>query len=233
MRREHPHLKLVVVEDALAANGPHIKLLQSLKLRYILGVKPGDHAFLFDWVATTPGVQSAALTGEDGTVHRFRYLNGAPLNESHFDLQVNFLAYEEQRPSGKVRHFTWVTDIPLHEANLLRVMRGARARWKIENETFNTLKHQGYHFEHNLKHGYQHLSTVLAYLMMLTFLVDQVQQHCCGLFQQASAKEKYKRYFWETLPSFFFTWLLPDWETLYRALAYGAAPRVLTPYDTS
>ncbi len=233
MRREHPHLKLVVVEDALAANGPHIKLLQSLKLRYILGVKPGDHAFLFDWVATTPGVQSAALTGEDGTVHRFRYLNGAPLNESHFDLQVNFLAYEEQRPSGKVRHFTWVTDIPLHEANLLRVMRGARARWKIENETFNTLKHQGYHFEHNLKHGYQHLSTVLAYLMMLAFLVDQVQQHCCGLFQQASAKEKYKRYFWETLRSFFFTWLLPDWETLYRALAYGAAPRVLTPYDTS
>jgi hypothetical protein len=24
-------------------------------------------------------------------------------------------------------------------------MRGGRARWKIENETFNTLKNQGYH----------------------------------------------------------------------------------------
>ena len=233
VRREHPHLKLIVVEDALASNGPHITLLQSLKMRYILGVKPGDHEFLFNWVATTPGVRTAEITTQDGTVHRFRYLNGAPLNEAHFDLEVNFLDYEEQRPSGKAQRFTWVTDIPLHEDNLLRVMRGARARWKIENETFNALKNQGYHFEHNFGHGYQHLSTVFACLMMLAFLIDQVQQHCCGLFQQAQAKAGSKRYFWEKLRSFFFTWLLPDWETLYRALAYGAAPTVLVPYDTS
>ena len=233
VRREHPHLKLIVVEDALAANGPHIELLQSLKMRYILGVKPGDHEFLFHWVATTPGVKTVEMTDKDGTVHRFRYLNGVPLNESHFDLEVNFLEYEERRSSGKTQHFTWVTDIPLHQDNLVRVMRGARARWKIENETFNTLKNQGYHFEHNFGHGYKHLSTVFAYLMMLAFLIDQVQQHCCGLFQAALAKQGRKRYFWEKLRSFFFTWLLPDWETLFRALAYGAAPTVLTPYDTS
>ena len=233
VRREHPHLKLIVVEDALAANGPHIALLQSLKMRYILGVKPGDHAFLFEWVATTPGVKTAAFTDRDGTVHRFRYLNGAPLNEAHFELEVNFLDYEEQRRNGKRQHFTWVTDIPLHKDNLLRIMRGARARWKIENETFNTLKNQGYHFEHNFGHGYQHLSTVFAHLMMLAFLVDQVQQHCCGLFRAALAKQGRKRYFWEKLRSFFFTWLLPDWETLYRALAYGATPTVVVPYDTS
>ena len=233
VRREHPHLQLMVVEDALSANGPHIELLQSLKLRYILGVKPGDHAFLFDWVANTPGVQSWERTEADGTVHRFRYLNGVPLNESHFDLEVNFMAYEEQHPSGKVRHFTWVTDIPLHEHNLLRLMRGARARWKIENETFNTLKNQGYHFEHNFGHGYKHLSTVFAHLMLLAFLIDQVQQHCCGLFQAAWAKAGSKRYLWEKLRGLFFHWLLPDWETLYRVLAYGATPTVPVPYDTS
>ena len=44
----------------------------------------------------------------------------------------------------------------------------------IENETFNTLKNQGYHFEHNFGHGYQHLSTVFAYLMLLAFLLDNV-----------------------------------------------------------
>jgi hypothetical protein len=26
-------------------------------------------------------------------------------------------------------------------------MKGGRARWRIENETFNTLKNQGYNFE--------------------------------------------------------------------------------------
>src|SRR5688572_17907274 len=51
-----------------------------------------------------------------------------------------------------------------------RIMQGARARWRIENETFNTLKNQGYHFEHNFGHGYEHLSVVFATLMMLAFL---------------------------------------------------------------
>ena len=55
-------------------------------------------------------------------------------------------------------------------------MRGGRARWKVENETFNTLKNQGYQFEHNFGHGKKNLHTVFAYLMMLAFLVDQIQE---------------------------------------------------------
>jgi hypothetical protein len=57
-----------------------------------------------------------------------------------------------------------------------------RGRWKIENETFNTLKNQGYHFEHNYGHGEQHLATALAMLLMLAFLMDQIQQLCCRSF---------------------------------------------------
>ncbi|MDE0311680.1 MAG: hypothetical protein OXI52_05400, partial [Caldilineaceae bacterium] len=48
-RREHPHLKTVVLQDGLASKGPHIKLLRSRDLRFILGAKPGDHKFLFEW----------------------------------------------------------------------------------------------------------------------------------------------------------------------------------------
>jgi hypothetical protein len=76
-------------------------------------------------------------------------------------------------------------------------MRGARARWKIENETFNTLKNQGYQFGHNFGLGKQHLSEVFVLLMMLAFLVDQIQQLCCPLFQAAWKKWKTKRSLWE------------------------------------
>jgi hypothetical protein len=79
------------------------------------------------------------------------------------------------------------------ESNLMTLMRGARARWKIENETFNTLKNQGYHFEHNFGHGNQHLATVLMHLMMLAFLIDQIQQRCCRLFQAAWTAQAAKR----------------------------------------
>jgi hypothetical protein len=37
-------------------------------------------------------------------------------------------------------------------------MRGGRARWKIENETFNTLKNQGYNLGHNYGLGKKNLA---------------------------------------------------------------------------
>ena len=55
-------------------------------------------------------------------------------------------------------------DFLLIPENVWDIMRGGRARWKIENETFNTLKNQGYHLEHNYEHGEQNLSVVLALL---------------------------------------------------------------------
>jgi len=47
IRREHPRLKLIVVEDGLASNGPHVRDLIACGMHFILGAKPGDHAFLF------------------------------------------------------------------------------------------------------------------------------------------------------------------------------------------
>ena len=47
----HPDLPLIVIEDALSSNAPHIKELKRHNLRFILGVKPGDHQYLFAHVA--------------------------------------------------------------------------------------------------------------------------------------------------------------------------------------
>ena len=231
LRREHPHLKLIVVEDALASNGPHIRHLQALDLRFILGAKPSDHALLFDWVAASERTAEVTLTDARGRRHRFRYLNGVPLNDTHFDLEVNFLEYWEHAPDGTVQHFSWVTDLPIDDRNLMTLMRGARARWKIENETFNTLKNQGYHFEHNFGHGRQHLSTVLMHLMMLAFLIDQIQQRCCRLFQAAVTAAKSKTRLWRKLRNRFDLCLIPDWETLYHSII--RSPQIALGHDTS
>src|SRR5262249_20245738 len=92
-------------------------------------------------------------------VHRFRFVHDVPLNTSNRDVRVNFIEYWEVG-EHKVQHFSWVTDLRVSQRNVYHLMRGGRARWKIENETFNTLKNQGYHFEHNYGHGTQNLSVV-------------------------------------------------------------------------
>ena len=70
-----------------------------------------------------------------------------PLNEANPGLRVNFLEYNEYDASGKrLKHFTWITDLHITHRNAWLFANGGRARWHIENETFNTLKNQGYHF---------------------------------------------------------------------------------------
>ena len=50
LRKDHPHLQFIINEDALSPNAPHIKDMKRYNLHYILGVKPGDHKFLFGFV---------------------------------------------------------------------------------------------------------------------------------------------------------------------------------------
>jgi hypothetical protein len=38
-RKEHPHIKVIMTEDALAANAPHIQDLQKYNIRFVIGVK--------------------------------------------------------------------------------------------------------------------------------------------------------------------------------------------------
>jgi hypothetical protein len=179
LRQDHPHLKFIVTEDSLSSNAPHIETLHAHGLHYILGVKAGDHASLFQQVQAAEHVGRVTYYERHdrarGLVHRFRFVNDLPLNASHPDLRINFIEYWEIGDK-KVQHFSWVTDLRVSRRNVFHLMRGGRARWKIENETFNTLKNQGYNFEHNYGHGTQNLSVVFATVMMLAFLVDQTQQ---------------------------------------------------------
>ena len=76
LRREHPHLKILIVEDALASNYPHLSLLDSLAMDYIVGIKPGDHRFLFDWINDLPGQQYTITDKNQGYHFEHNYGHG-------------------------------------------------------------------------------------------------------------------------------------------------------------
>jgi len=150
LRKDHPHSPIIITEDALSSNAPHIREAAKFNLHYILGVKEGDHTYLFDQVgiAKDAGVTTEfeIIDEKDAQmIHRFSFSNQVPLNESNQDLLIDFIEYQEISP-GKIKHFSWVTDFEVTTENAYMIMRGGRTRWKIENETFNTLKNQGYHF---------------------------------------------------------------------------------------
>jgi hypothetical protein len=216
-------LAILLVEDALYANAPHIRQITGYNWKYILSVKPDSHQSLerqFGGRQARGQVKELRQRDAQGVEHYFAWTNDLFLCDSAVDVRVNYLLYEQTDKHGQVKRWTWITNLPLRASTVERVMRAGRSRWKIENETFNTLKNQGYHFEHNYGHGYLNLATVLALLMLLAFSVDQIQQHCWKLFQQVRAGLRTKAKLWESLRSLFKVLIFRTMTALYRHMAY-------------
>ena len=225
-RKDHPHLAIIVVEDALSSNAPHIRDLRAAGAHFILGVKEADHKHLFEQfyqqLEAGKVQELEEIDARTGATCNYMFINGLTLNEANQDVKVNFLQYLEMDETGKVlRKWTWVVEVELTKDKVRLVMRGGRARWRVENETFNTLKNQGYHFEHNYGHGYKNLCVVLAMLMMAAFLIDQVQQRCNKLFEKARVKVGSKSALWEAIRHLFYCFKVGSMQEIYEAIAFG------------
>jgi len=230
LKADHPELKVILGEDALGANGPHISLIKSLGYSFIIGAKPVGNGYLFNQLDAHVKDGTAhefEVTDESGVLHGYRYANGLKLNASHPDILVNLVEYWEVK-KGKVLNFSWITDIKITPQNVAYIVRGGRARWKIENETFNTLKNQGYHLEHNYGHGKKFLATVFGCLTFLAFLVDQIQALGCPLLQRAKASRRTKASLWDRLRALVTTHYLSSWEELWWKIIRAKEPVIDT-----
>jgi len=109
LRKEHPHLKMIIAGDGLYSNGPFIHLLNSLSMRYILTAKPDDHAYLMEFFNVAEKITLDRVDNQN-TQHHYEFCNGLPLNDTHADVLVNVIHYTQTLSDGTVQHFTWVTD---------------------------------------------------------------------------------------------------------------------------
>lgn len=213
---------ILLVEDALYATAPHLRQISGYGWKYVLNVKPDSHVSLFKQFAGRQArgdVKELRQIDAKGIQHDYVWTNELVLCDSAPDLRVNFLLYEQTTPDGEVKRWTWITNLQFTARTVERVMRAGRSRWQIENETFNTLKNQGYHFEHNYGHGQQHLATVLALLMLLAFLVDQIQQRCSQTFRGLWRGLKTKAKLWNSLRSLFSVLVFDSMAALFQHLA--------------
>jgi len=223
LKSNYGNYPLLIIEDALFANGPHLRQIKAQEnWDFIVNIKPDSQKTLFKAFEARKeagNVSSQTWTDEQGTLHQVWYSNNFALNESSGDVRVNVMMYEKVAKNGKVTRFSWATSIKLYWRNIKKLIRAARSRWKIENQTFNTLKNQGYHFEHNFGHGFKYLSTFLANLMLLAFQIDQIYQACSKPFNDIWKKAKTKVKLWTIVKSVFSTHFVQSFKELYIIVA--------------
>jgi hypothetical protein len=222
IRAAHPKLKIMVTCDGLYSNQPFIDALKTHAMSFVLVAKPTDHKLLFQWVEELDGlsgVEHMELVDQKGRRHHYRWVNQVPLNGTRDADQVNFFEYWLIVDQKATYHNSWVTDQTVSKQNIVELVKAGRARWKIENETFNTLKNQGYHLEHNFGHGSQHLSNNLFVLNLLAFFIHQILELCDRGYQYCRSKFSSRKEYWNILRGVIQIMLFRNFDHLLRNVA--------------
>lgn len=226
-RKSHPQLPTIIVADGLYSNAPFINELQDKRCSFIIVAKENDHKYLYDYFWAGSGEDISQFESSHYKEKRhykttYRFMNNVPLNDANHDLKVNVLYYEElDIKKNKTTKWLWITNIKITRENVKSIMQGGRARWRIENETFNTLKNQGYNFDHNFGHGYKGLSNIFAGLMLLAFYIDQILEACNLDYQAAIKKYGSRSNFFEKVRAKFFDFRISSFERLYEVMIVG------------
>jgi hypothetical protein len=217
--RSHGKLKIILVGDSLYSKQPFMEELSEKGMRYVLVVKGEDHKLLMEWVSEQRQLDEVSrleVKDKKGRVHIYEWINEVPLNGNKNTLWVNYFEYWLVDGGKVTYHNSWVTDFRVGEGNVGELVRIGRCRWKIENETFNTLKNQGYHIEHNFGHGEKHLSINFFFLNLLAFFMHQIFELTDLLYQECRRAFGSRRNLWDHLRSSIHLLIFPDWETLLK-----------------
>ena len=230
IRTDYPRIGAVIVADSLYSKQPFIEQLRAARFSFLLGAQPGDHPSLYEEVA---GLRRGKLldhhctTDQRGARHEYEWVTELPLGANPDSPRINFIQFRIVK-GGKITYQNaWVTDLLPTAANITHLVRAGRARWKIENEGFNTLKNHGYHLEHNFGHGQQHLSEAFFVLNLLAFFMHQIFELVDGLYQRVGAGFGSRREFWGAVRAAFRLFLFQSWDQVLARM--NSPPLPLPP----
>lgn len=232
LKDEHPRTPFLICTDALHSKSTIISLIKSFEWSFVMMVKRASHKTLYEQMDEEKGEEKTVIIedeiGVDVIKKRTRvYKIYNNLNLIKNGIEVSVLDFREiitwKNKKGEQKkevHFTWSTDIFLNEENIYEVMRAGRSRWKDENEIFNVLKNHGYQLEHNYGHGKENLSANFAMFATLAFLVDQIEEISCSLYQTARDVMSVKYVLWERIKTMIEIIKFESWTDLLEAIAF-------------
>ena len=166
--------------------------------------------------------------------HRYRWQSGVPVRDGADAVTgtgVEFTIRRKPRDGTDWEQTdpnTFCTSLAVTPANVAEIARAGRARWKIENESFNCLSRHGYHSKHNFAHGSDGLANLLVVLNLLACAFHSVLDCLRGLWRQARARLVTRRDFFRDLQTLTKYFHFPHWTALLETLLKKRPPPALS-----
>lgn len=220
-------LRPVYLADDLFACQSVVERLIANGDDFIFTCKENSHKALYDFIdgCEFERCQIKVRKGKTHETHRYRFIAHVPIRDGEPAASVNWIGFEILDARGVVKYKTaLITSLAVNKDNVADIVACGRARWKIENESFNVLKNHGYELEHNFGHGELYLAMTLAALNLLAFACHTALDLLEPPWRRArEAAEKRKSFFnyLATITSFA---VFPAWSDLLEALATFTVP---------
>ena len=221
-------LRPVYLGDALFSSQPMCAEVLAQGGDFLFVCKEDSHKTLYEFLRGVEPEQhtvSERRMGGRTRNYRYRWVENLPLRDGKDALNAHWLSVEVVDQAGKMTYCgAFVTSLAINPDNVAEIGACARARWKIENESFNVLKNHGYHLEHNFGHGKQHLAQQFVLLNLLAFAFHTVCDSVEKRWQEARAALATRKDFFTDLHTITAYLLFPDWHALCSAMVHGNAP---------
>lgn len=217
----------VYLGDDLFSRQPLCQAVLDTGGHLIFVCKPSSHPLIQEYLtgADLAVLEQTVKRGKQRFVHRYRWLQDVPLRDGRDALIVNWFEIEIINPRGETTYRnSFVTDLPVGPDTVVELAACGRARWKIENETFNVLKNKGYNLEHSFGHGKQNLSAVLVSLNLLAFAIHTVCDIGDELWRNARTKLGPRYNFFGKLAAITAYLIFSSWDDLLLTLAFAKPP---------
>jgi hypothetical protein len=179
LKKNYPQLSLCLCLDALYANGTAMDICHKNRWKYFITFKEGSLPALWQeyqsLLQLCPRNRKTATTDE-GARQTFAWVQQL----EHVDDQkrrhrVNAFQCQEKQ-DGESHFFAWLTNWSVNSETVTALgNRGARCRWKIENEGFNLQKNSGFNLEHAYSTGQLQIKNFYV-LLQIAHLILQLME---------------------------------------------------------
>ena len=174
-------LEITILGDDLYSRQPMCKEILNSGWNFILVCKPESHTTLYEWLndfermGEIKKIEIRRRIGKKVYADTYSFMNKLPIRDGADALDVNWCELITTCQDGSVIFKnSYCTNFIITKDNVVEIVAAGRARWKTENENFNTLKTKGYNLEHNFGHGSKNLSSVLLTFNILAFLFHTI-----------------------------------------------------------
>jgi len=219
------HLQPVFLGDDLFACQPIVAAIRDAGGSFILTCKPSSHQTIDEYLRGVELQEHRQTICKRGkrTTTIYRWLDAVPLRATVDAITPNWFSIETFNDKGKRTYYnSFVTDLAITPDTVAELAACGRARWKIENETFNVLKTNGYNLQHNFGHGKKTLASVLVTLNLLAFAFHTAAYLGVLAWRAAVIARGPTYRFFEHLRTITAYVVFHDWPHLLRSIAAAA-----------